>query len=91
MMGPYVRSYAPRGAFRFHSRFASSSDARSYDVNEIFLTCSTRRRYSGMHGVRPRLRAQAATQCTLAPPELDLRRYSGEEHLDRWGCHGVCE
>jgi len=38
--------HEPVGAFLFHSLFASSSEARSYAVYGIFLTCKMRRMYS---------------------------------------------
>jgi hypothetical protein len=37
---------SPRGAFLLHSRLASSSEARSYDVNGICFVCKMRKRYS---------------------------------------------
>lgn len=36
----------PKGAFLFHNLLASSSEARSYEVNVIFLTWRVRNKYS---------------------------------------------
>jgi hypothetical protein len=40
------RHHGPSGAFLFHKRLASSSEAKSYEVNGIFLVCKMRKMYS---------------------------------------------
>lgn len=69
-------SHKPRGAFLFHNFFASSSDARSYDLNGIFLACKMRRRYS---------KFGATMQLLSVVPQSFLRGIISDEdkrHLD---------
>ena len=75
---------------RRQSFFASSSEARSYEMKVTFLTCSTRSMYSASNraigefwGCRAAaLQHRTEMERTLPLPQLGLRDDGGEEDLD---------